>query len=146
ALPHDGDSALAWLGQFHGKVVWGPAELVHDDPNSVANPADAPPGVVWDKMAALTRQAEHEFVVENAYLLPNPNMPTARALRERGVELRMLTNSLASTDEVPVNAHYANSRQQLVDLGVQLYEMKPHAASRELYIARPATSKAHLGL
>ena len=58
----------------------------------------------------------------------------------------MLTNSLASTDEIPVNAHYANSRPELVDLGVELYEVKPHAASRELYCARPATSKAHLAL
>jgi putative cardiolipin synthase len=145
-LPNDADAALAWLRQFEGKVVWGPAELVNDDPNSVGNPADAPPGVVWNKMAALANQAEHELVLENAYLLPNPKMPTVRALRERGVELRMLTNSLATTDEVPVNAHYANSRPELVDLGVELYEMKPYAASRELYIARAATSKARLAL
>src|SRR6476646_10188347 len=39
-----------------------------------------------------------------------------------------------------------NSRPELVDLGVELYEMKPYAASRELYIARPATSKARLAL
>ena len=58
----------------------------------------------------------------------------------------MLTNSLATTDEVPVNAHYADSRPKLVDLGVELYEMKPYAASRALYIARPATSEAHLAL
>ncbi len=145
ALPHE-DAALAWLRQFEGKVVWGPAELVNDDPSSVANPFDAPPGVVWNKMAALATQAEHEIVLENAYLLPNAEMPTVHALRERGVVLRMLTNSLATTDEVPVNAHYANRRSQLVDLGVELYEMKPDAASRELYIARPATSKARLAL
>jgi cardiolipin synthase C len=146
ALPHDANTALAWLGQFRGKVVWGPAELVHDDPNMVGNPAEAPPGVVWNKMAALTREVEHEVVLENAYLLPNPKMPTVRALRERGVTLRMLTNSLATTDEVPVNAHYANARPEMVDLGVELYEMKPYAASRELYIARSATSKARLAV
>jgi len=146
ALPHDRDTALAWLVQFRGKGVWGPAELVYDDPNSVANPAKAPPGRVWKKVDALATQAEHEIVLENAYLLPNPKMPTVRALRARGVQLRMLTNSLATTDEVPVNAHYADSRPELVDLGVELYEMKPYAASRALYIARPATSEAHLAL
>ena len=146
ALPNDRDTALAWLEQFRGKVVWGPAELVYDDPNSVANPADAPPGMVWNKMAYLANHAEHELVLENAYLLPKPKMPAVRELRERGVRLRMLTNSLATTDEPIVNAHYANSRPELVDLGVELYEMKPDAASRELYIARPATSKAHLAL
>ena len=146
ALPHDRDAALAWLDQFRGEVVWGPAELVYDDPNSVANPTNAPPGRVWNRMAYLADHAEHELVLENAYLLPNPKMPTVRSLRARGVQLRMLTNSLATTDEVAVNAHYANSRPELVDLGVELYEMKPDADSRALYIARPATSKAHLAL
>ena len=146
ALPHDRDTALAWLRQFRDKGVWAPAEVVYDDENSVADPAVEPPTVVWKKLQALLKQAEHEVVVENAYLLPNPKMTTVRALRERGVQLRMLTNSLASTDEVPVNAHYAKSRRELVDLGVEVYEMKPYADSRALYIARSATSKAHLAL
>ena len=146
ALPPDRDAALAWLAQFRGKVVWGQAELVFDDPDTVANPFDHPPGVVWNKLTDLARQAEHEVVLENAYLLPDPKATTVRELRARGVQLRMLTNSLATTDEVPVNAHYANSRPALVDLGVELYEMKPYADSRALYIAHPATSKAHLAL
>jgi putative cardiolipin synthase len=73
-------------------------------------------------------------------------MPTVRALRERGVQLRMLTNSLGTADEVPTSALYANVRPEMVDLGVELYEVKPYAASRALYIARPATSKARLTL
>jgi putative cardiolipin synthase len=97
-------------------------------------------------MDALANQAEHEIVIENAYLLPNPGMPGFRAWRERGVRVRALTNSLATTDEVPVNAHYANVRPELVALGMELYEMKPFAASRALYIAHADTSKAHLAL
>jgi putative cardiolipin synthase len=142
----DQQEALAWLERFRGKVVWGPAELVHDDPNSVENPIDAPPLAVWHKMMALADNAEHEIVAENPYALPSPGMAAFRSTRARGVEIRLLTNSLASTDEVPVNAHYAKFRPNLVALGVQLYEMKPDAASRALYMARPATSKAHLGL
>src|SRR6516164_438097 len=146
ALPHDRDTARAWLVQFYGKGVWSPAELFYDDPNSVANPADAPPSRVFKKMNSLALEAQHEIVLENPYLLPTPEMPTFRALRERGVRLRMLTNSLGTTDEVPTNALYANVRPEMVDLGVELYEMKPYAASRALYIARPATSKARLAL
>jgi cardiolipin synthase C len=146
ALPHDRDTARAWLVQFRGKGIWGPAELVYDDPNSVANPDDAPPGRVWQEMNSLAMEAQHEIVIENPYLLPNPKMPTIRALRERGVQLRMLTNSLGTADEIAVNAHYANARPEMVDLGVELYEVKPYAASRALYIARPATSKARLTL
>src|SRR5262249_43452960 len=145
ALPHDRDTALAFLVQFRRKGIWCPAELVYDDPNSVANPAEAPPGRVWKKVNELAMQAQHEIVIENPYLLPEPKMPTVRALRERGVQLRMLTNSLGTADEVPLNAHYAKARPEMVDLGVELYELKPDAASRALYTTRPATSKARLG-
>jgi putative cardiolipin synthase len=147
ALPRDRNEALAWLERFRGKAVWGAAELVYDDPQTMGDPAKSPPGLVWDKMVALAKQTEHEVVVENAYLIPQQkNAPGYRELRERGVTVRMLTNSLASTDVVPVNAHYSNTRPQLVELGIQLYEMKPWAASRELYIAHATRSKAHLAL
>lgn len=146
-LPRDRNDALAWLEKFRGKAVWGPAEVIYDDPNRPGKPSNAPPGVVWNKMLALARAAEHEVVAENAYLVPQEKRaPGYRELRQRGLTVRMLTNSLASTDEVPVNAHYAKTRPRLVELGVDLYEMKPWAASRELYIAGAATSKAHLAL
>ena len=113
----------------------------------MGNPAKAPPGRVWNKMASLAKAAEHEIVAENAYLVPQQkSAPGYRELRERGVTVRLLTNSLASTDVVTVNAHYANTRPQLAEAGIELYEMKPWAASRELYIAHATTSKAHLAL
>jgi putative cardiolipin synthase len=146
-LPRDRSEALAWLEQFRGKAIWGPAEVVYSSPNRPGNPAKAPPGVVWNRMVALVRQAEHEIVVENAYLVPQQkSAPGYRELRERGVTVRLLTNSLASTDEVPVNAHYSKTRPRLAELGVELYEMKPDGASRALYIANATRSKAHLAL
>jgi putative cardiolipin synthase len=147
ALPHDRDQALAWLEQFGGKAIWGPAEVVANNPDRAGKPSKAPPGVVWDKLVALARQTEHEIVAENAYLVPEQkSAPGYRELRERGVTVRLLTNSLASTDVIAVNAHYSNARPRLAELGVELYEMKPWAASRERYIAHAATSKAHLAL
>jgi putative cardiolipin synthase len=135
------------LRQFEGKAIWGPAEVVANNPARVGKPSKAPPGVVWNKMVELAGQAQHEVIAENAYLVPQQkSAPGYRELSGRGVTVRLLTNSLASTDVVPVNAHYANTRPQLVDSGVELYEMKPWAASRELYLARAPASKAHLAL
>src|SRR6516162_6455775 len=79
ALPHDRDTARAWLVHFQGKGIWGPAELVYDDANSVANPADAPPGRVWKKMDSLAMEAQQEIVIENPYWLPTRGCPTIRA-------------------------------------------------------------------
>ena len=43
----------------------------------------------------------------------------------RGVEVRILTNSLASTDVGAVHAGYRRYRRTLVEGGVQVYEVQP---------------------
>ena len=45
-------------------------------------------------------------------------------LRQRGVEIVVLTNSLSSTDAAFAHIGYARYRKRLLQLGVQLYEMK----------------------
>ena len=48
-----------------------------------------------------------------------------KGLRERGVRVRILTNSLASTDVPVVHAGYRKVRLPLVQMGVELFEVKP---------------------
>jgi putative cardiolipin synthase len=91
-------------------------------------------------------KARQEIVGENAYLVPHEDLTLLRAALARGVKVQLLTNSLATTDVLLVNAAYAKSRPALAEMGVALYEMKPYGASRSLYVARPATSHAHLAL
>ena len=57
------------------------------------------------------------------------------AMARRGVKVQILTNSLESTDVVPVHAGYAKRRKDLLEAGVVLYEAKressePHGQSR----------------
>jgi putative cardiolipin synthase len=145
AQPRDAAEAMSWLEHFRGQVVWGQAEVIFDDPDRMGGAAGPGSDAVGNKLRALAEQARREIVIENAYLIPNKELPGLRKLVKRGVHLRLLTNSLASTDEVMVNAHYAKARTAMVDLGISLYEMKPWAASRILYIAQP-TRPAHLSL
>ena len=53
---------------------------------------------------------------------------TLQRLAQRGVKVRVLTNSLAATDVPPVHAGYAKRRCDLLRAGVQLYELKPSAS------------------
>ena len=46
-------------------------------------------------------------------------------LARSGVRVRILTNSLAATDVLPVHSGYARHRQRLLQAGVILYELKP---------------------
>jgi putative cardiolipin synthase len=48
---------------------------------------------------------------------------------ERGVKVRVLTNSLAATDVGVVHAGYSRYRERLLRAGVRLYEQKPESES-----------------
>jgi putative cardiolipin synthase len=52
-----------------------------------------------------------------------------RELRERGVEITIVTNSLASQDQLLVHTGYAPSRGELLRMGIRLYEFSPQPLS-----------------
>ena len=49
-----------------------------------------------------------------------------RGAVERGVRVRLLTNSLASNDVPAVTGKYKNYREALLDTGAELYEFRAH--------------------
>lgn len=145
-LPRDGAEAMARVEALRGLAIWAPAEVVYDDPSLMAKPLHGQITSVGRRLLALIDETRHELVGENAYLIPHASLSVVRGLLGRGVRVQLLTNSLATTDVVAVNAAYAKSRASLAEAGVSLYEMKPWAASRALYIAGAARSRAHLAL
>ena len=50
-------------------------------------------------------------------------------MRARGVEVGVLTNSLAANDVVAVHGGYAGYRKPLLEAGVELFELMPHGQS-----------------
>lgn len=80
-------------------------------------------------MFSLFEQAEQELLITNAYIIPGkPAIELLRQLADRGVDLRILTNSLASHDVPAVNSHYEPWRDDIVATGTALYELRadPH--------------------
>jgi putative cardiolipin synthase len=54
-----------------------------------------------------------------------------KKLRDRGVQVKILTNSLASTDVGIVHAGYARYRKSLLRMGVALYELNRDLSPEE---------------
>ena len=50
-------------------------------------------------------------------------------MAKAGIQVRVLTNSLAATDEKSVHIGYAKRREALLRAGVQVLEIKPEASS-----------------
>ncbi|EZP63673.1 phospholipase D family protein [Delftia sp. RIT313] len=85
---------------------------------------------VVDGLLALVRKTRRDLLVVSPYFVPGPDMMEAfRGARQRGVRVRILTNSLASNDAPLAHAGYARHRKALLEMGVELYEMRSTAAS-----------------
>ena len=79
---------------------------------------------VVDGLLQLMGQAQRDLLITSPYFVPGPDMKRAfAAARARGVRVRVLTNSLASSDAPIAHAGYARHRPDLLAMGVELYEL-----------------------
>jgi putative cardiolipin synthase len=86
--------------------------------------------------------AQEELLITNAYVVPGePGIEFLRGLSDRGVDVRILTNSLSSHDVPIVNAHYEKWRDDLLEAGVDLYESRSDPAIAELVNVPPGGGK-----
>ncbi|HEC52280.1 hypothetical protein LCGC14_0542900 [marine sediment metagenome] len=112
---------------------WGHAEWFYDDPSKSDPHGDG------SEIAFLSRSlikpmqaAQSELLLTSAYFVPldgGENM--LLGIREKGVEVSILTNSLATTDVLAVHSGYAESRGPLLHGGVKMWELRPIAGQKE---------------
>jgi putative cardiolipin synthase len=94
--------------------------------------ADKSPEVesyVLTEVAEQLRATRQSLLMVSPYLVPGESGTNLlKSLVDRGVNVRVLTNSLSATDVPLVHAGYAKYRPALLQHGVTLYELKPTAA------------------
>ena len=87
--------------------------------------SEAQADTVVDGLLQLMGQARRDLLIISPYFVPGPDMERAfAAARDRGVRVRVLTNSLASNDAPIAHAGYARHRPTLLAMGAELYEMR----------------------
>ena len=116
------------------ELDWAPTHLVYDEPEKVLG--DVPRSdLLFDRLVQVLGRPEREVDLISPYFVPGEEGTKAlSALPERGVKLRVLTNSLAATDVGAVHAGYAKRREDLLRSGARIYELKPdplESATRE---------------
>ena len=93
----------------------------------------------------LFKNASQEILVVNAYIIPS-SMDTVKQLTDKGVKIRILTNSLESNDVAAVNSHYEKWRKPMIEAGVELYEMRADGAVQALITDTPPIQAEFMGL
>lgn len=80
------------------------------------------------ELGQLLRQAESEIVLVTPYFIPTKKgVKFWQEITAKDIDVTLLTNSLASTNHVPVHAAYEGYRKDLLRAGFTLYEARPDA-------------------
>jgi len=78
-------------------------------------------------------KAQREVVISSPYFVPGAKgMALLRELRQRGVKISVMTNSLSATDEPVVHIGYSRYREEMLRLGIELFEVSGVRAKRNL--------------
>jgi putative cardiolipin synthase len=132
-----------YLEELARNMFTGTARVIYDEP---LVGEDTPPVQLIESLDELTLDAQQEVLVSTPYFIPDDEFyKTVPALISRGVRAVVLTNSLGSTNHPIVHSAYKKHRKKVIELGVQLFEMRYDAAAREEYDTPPVESRA-LGL
>ncbi len=119
----DRENNIQSLEAARAKLIWpNYVELLFDDPEKAGGDEDSP---FVSRGDLLAEQVKSEVMIETPYFVPQERLVERfRNMVDRGVRVRILTNSLASIDMVPAFAGYSNYREPLLRSGVELHELK----------------------
>lgn len=141
-MPLEQRDWTAELEALVGRLHPGTAELFTDVP--------AAGGIAHEMTTAmydLVSSASREVLIVNAYIIPSDRtIGEIRRLTEAGVDVRILTNSLASHDVPAVNSHYKQRRRDILEAGSRLHEMRPDAAIQASVSDTPPVRAQFMGL
>ena len=104
---------------------WGRARVFADRPDKLLTSPDDRSTHMGPRLRADVQDATSEVLIFSPYFVPgDTGVDWLASLVERGVRVRILTNSLASNDVSVVHAGYSKYRKDLLRAGVGLFEAK----------------------
>ena len=112
-----------------GHLTWvKQVEFISDDPGkNDGKKGLGGGGKSTTALIKLVEEAQESVLIQTPYLVTTDlgKKLFQRAIK-RGVKVKILTNSLATTDSFPAFASYRSDREELVKLGIEVYESKPN--------------------
>lgn len=133
----------AWLALARSAHT-GSAWLLLDEPPA-ENPADRTeaPVQVGNQLIQAIDSANEEVWLISAYLIPTDALEAAiQRAEQRGVQVRILTNSINSNNHLTAHSAYRKHVQRLLEMGVDMHELREDAEDRDLYIVSPVEDKS----
>jgi cardiolipin synthase C len=104
---------------------WSTGVRVVADPPLKWQKDDDRSGWMIEQLVPMLRDSQHKALLISPYFVPGDfGVQGFGELTQRGVQVGVVTNSLAANDVPAVHSAYAGYRERLLAAGVRLYEMR----------------------
>ncbi len=122
--------------EFNKKIAHNDLQLIvakrtdfyYDHPSKVTTNENDNSTHISSQISEDLKHVKDDLVIISPYFIPSDKMMLKlKTLRKQGVKVTIITNSLASTDVLLVYGGYKGYIKALVEMGVNLYEIKPHS-------------------
>jgi len=132
-MDHLNDSNLSRaLNRGRLDFSWGLGDVVADDPDKLTEDTSDKKYRLMEQLRPYLEGVQDELIIFSPYFVPGKGgIAYFQALRDRGVRVRILTNSLSSTDVSAVHAGYIRYRKALLRMGVELHELNKELSKEE---------------
>jgi putative cardiolipin synthase len=122
-IDQDLETVARQSAAFRDSMVWADGRIIFDDPHAIATGEDADD--VSDFLLSRIDRVQDELLIQSPYfVLRSRGIAKAGELHDRGVRVRVLTNSLSSNDVLPVHAGYSKTRKRLLENGMEIHELR----------------------
>lgn len=128
-----------------GLLVWTTeTTFISDNPGKNEDKKDWVGGICADSMLSLIKNAKFSIDIQSPYfIITKEKIGIIKDAIKRGIKIRLLTNSLSSTDNFMAFSAYQRDREEILKTGVIIYEFKPNAKVRYKLMVPEVQSKLH---
>ena len=117
-----------------GKLIWvDSVAFVSDIPGKNNDAGEMwGGGITTSALIELVEQAQNEILIQSPYLVTSDlSLGLFKDAGMRGVNIKILTTSFASTDNINTFSGYQRNRNRILDTGAHIFEYKPDAQIRK---------------
>ena len=123
-LPATADQQKKLIQSYLRDAVWAPTRFVYNPP-SITQGDELGGAVVANTLFELLSTADSEVLVESAYFtIMDDTLSRLSPFLDSGLDIKVLTNSLSTTDVWTIHAGYTRNREELLKRGVELFEWR----------------------
>lgn len=137
---------LEYIDTDNSSFVWAPYTLAVDSPDKAFKSKAKEAASITTPLRESILSAKNEVIIVSPYFVPlKSGIAAISELQRSGVNVTVITNSLAANNQSSVHGGYAPSRKPLLKSGVKIFEVRPDAdiAGSELVAAVDAKATLH---